>query len=257
MTPRPTGSWSSPPVGAAHGLADLLWRPLPSGTSLELTVQRLTQSIRFGVIEAGQRLPSERDLADRLHVGRETVREAIRALRVAGLVRTTRGRTGGTYVTTADATQPDREPSRQTDGLDPETLADLLSYRTVLETGAVVLAASRSLEPEARRLLVDSLEASQGRPGCGTANVRLHLSLAAASGSVRLLGALADVHFQLYPLVSRLLPETSGTLDAQEDPHVQIVDAVLTGDHTQAHRLMAQHCQVHEDQMLGLSPLTE
>ena len=48
---------------------------------------------------AARALPPERELADRLAVSRATLREAMAALRQAGLVQTTRGRGGGTVVT--------------------------------------------------------------------------------------------------------------------------------------------------------------
>ena len=51
-----------------------------------------------GVYPPGSALPPERDLAERMGVSRATLREAIAALRTAGMVQTTRGRGGGTVV---------------------------------------------------------------------------------------------------------------------------------------------------------------
>ena len=66
--------------------------------AFEDCVERLATAIRLGVYPDGSSLPPERELAVRMGVSRATLREAIAALRTANLVRTTRGRAGGTVV---------------------------------------------------------------------------------------------------------------------------------------------------------------
>jgi DNA-binding FadR family transcriptional regulator len=71
------------------------------GNAFEITVARLAQAIKLGLVQVGERLPPERDLADQLQVSRVTLREAIRALREAGFLESRRGRSGGTFVVAA------------------------------------------------------------------------------------------------------------------------------------------------------------
>ena len=61
-------------------VSDALFRPVRSGNAFEDTVARLLQTIRLGIVAPGEALPSERDLAGRFAVSRDTVREAIREL---------------------------------------------------------------------------------------------------------------------------------------------------------------------------------
>ena len=61
-----------------------LFRPVRAGNAFEDTVARLLQTIRLGVVAPGEGLPSERDLAVRFSVSRDTVRDAIKAERAVG-----------------------------------------------------------------------------------------------------------------------------------------------------------------------------
>jgi GntR family transcriptional repressor for pyruvate dehydrogenase complex len=61
--------------------------------------EQLKQSILLGRFKAGDRLPSERDLAEQFQVSRVAVREALRALENSGFITTRQGVTGGAFVT--------------------------------------------------------------------------------------------------------------------------------------------------------------
>ena len=82
-------------------IAETFFRPVRPGNAFEETVQRLLQTIRLGVVAPGGSLPSERELALRLSVSRDTVRDAIRSLSDAGYLVSRRGRYGGTFVVEA------------------------------------------------------------------------------------------------------------------------------------------------------------
>src|SRR5207245_5469222 len=58
---------------------------------------QIREAILAGEVAEGERLPNERDLAERFEVGRPTVREALRSLEALGIVDIRPGRSGGTY----------------------------------------------------------------------------------------------------------------------------------------------------------------
>jgi len=68
-----------------------------AGRLYQQIAQKMTATIKRGVWRRGQRMPSERDLAERYHVSRPTIREAIIALELSGLVEVRQG--SGVYVT--------------------------------------------------------------------------------------------------------------------------------------------------------------
>jgi DNA-binding FadR family transcriptional regulator len=61
--------------------------------------EQLKQSILSGHFKAGDKLPSERDLAQEFQVSRVAIREALRVLGNSGFITTRQGANGGTYVT--------------------------------------------------------------------------------------------------------------------------------------------------------------
>ena len=174
-----------PPAPDALRLPQAVLRPVQAHHAFEACVEQLATAIRLGVYPAASVLPSERDLAVQLGVSRATLREAIAALRAAGLVETTRGRGGGTTVR--------KRPARRTSTARAAIrgrhadLLDSLSFRSVVEPGAAALAASRELDQPTRDLLEQALAAVSEAPAGGEhrqCDSRLHLAIAAASGCI-------------------------------------------------------------------------
>ncbi|MFE9750661.1 FadR/GntR family transcriptional regulator [Saccharothrix saharensis] len=215
---------------------DALFRPVRAGNAFEETVERLMQAIRLGVVGPGERLPAERDLATRLGVSRVTLREAIRSLQDAGYVESRRGRYGGTFVNSPlPAPAPDRR-------VDPAELADAVTLRAAVETGAAECAAGRALGPVERRDLLARLAE------CRDASVdsyrrkdsRLHLAIAEATGSPSLTAAVADARTRVNALLDRI-PLLPPNLAHSNEQHELIVTHIVAGDPEAARRAMAEH----------------
>ena len=126
-------------------LAEVVVRPVRGHHAFEACVEQLATAIRLGVYPFGSTLPPERELAERLEVSRATLREAMAALRTAGLVETRRGRGGGTVVTMKPQGPSARTADRTTAAQRKDWL-DALSFRRIVEPGAAALAASRQLD---------------------------------------------------------------------------------------------------------------
>ncbi|MFJ8601549.1 FadR/GntR family transcriptional regulator [Streptomyces shenzhenensis] len=73
-------------------------RPINTRSAAEQIAEQLRDSIATGAWAPGDRLPAEWEMAERYGVSRGTVREAMRLLAAHGLVTSTRGATGGTFV---------------------------------------------------------------------------------------------------------------------------------------------------------------
>jgi GntR family transcriptional repressor for pyruvate dehydrogenase complex len=253
-----SGPAASAPAPLAS-LSDVVLRPVRDGNAFESTVEHLAMAIRLGVFAEGERLPSERDLAERLKVGRATLREAISALRQAGLVRTRRGRSGGTVVVYRGRPQSDgstqASEGRTDDGADPADLtrprytsaevADALAFRGVVEPGAARLAARADLSADQRSWLRDALVATVGIEDDGARRVadsRLHLAIATLSGSAKLVEAVSQARSLIADLLGGI-PVLAPNIAHSDAQHAEIVEAVLTGDHVRAQAVMEEHCE--------------
>ncbi|MGK3204891.1 FadR/GntR family transcriptional regulator [Amycolatopsis sp. MEPSY49] len=218
---------------------EALFRPVRAGNAFEETVERLLQAIRLGVVGAGERLPSERELAERLGVSRVTLREAIRALSDAGYVESRRGRYGGTFVNDTLPGPPAPDGKIDAAGLD-----DALCLRYVLETGAAEMAAARSLSPADRRHLTGTLAEAAGADldDYRRKDSRLHLAIAEVTASGSLTTAMADARTRVNQLLDRI-PLLPPNLEHSNAQHEAIVDAILAGDAPAARQAMAEHIE--------------
>lgn len=227
----------------ASGLTETVLRPVRGHHAFESCVEQLGTAIRLGVYPLGTTLPAERDLAERLTVSRATLREAMAALRQAGLIETTRGRGGGTVVTLRPTSPSARKAAR----IDPAARAawlDALAFRRVVEPGAAALAAESALTTAQ----VDQLEeahqavASASRPAphrqCDS---RFHLTIASVTGSPRLIEAVTSVQGSLHEMLLAI-PVLETNIAHSDRQHADVVRAILDGKPTAARRAMEAHC---------------
>lgn len=225
---------------------DALFRPVRAANAFEETVERLLQAVRLGVVAPGERLPSERDLASRLGVGREKVRESLAALTEAGYLEARRGRYGGTFVLTADPPpQPGGLPVRSGEArVDPSVLVDTLVFRQVVETGAAAAAAAAELEPAERahlRALLDETSAA-ALVDYRRVDSRFHLAVAEVTGSPSLTAAVADSRLRVNNLLDAI-PLLPPNIEHSNRQHEELVAAILAGDQEGARRVMAEHLE--------------
>jgi DNA-binding FadR family transcriptional regulator len=221
-----------------------LLRPVRDRNMFEETVERLAQAIRLGVVETGERLPPERDLAAQLNVSRMTLREAIKALHQAGYVETRRGRTGGTVIIYDRSRRRSRSPRRIARALGRDAIEDALAFRSVVEPGAAELAAKRLLTEEDRQRLRDALDAA-AHPLPSERRVsdsRLHVLIGELSGSPTLSAGVVEAQARLDDLLAAI-PVFDHNIRHSDAQHARFVKAILRGRPEDARAAMVEHVQ--------------
>lgn len=222
-------------------LSDAVFRPVRAGNAFEETVERLLQAIKLGVVDRGDRLPPERELAPLLGVSRVTLREAIRVLAQEGYVESRRGRAGGTFVT-YKRPRPRTTDLRRALAAMGDDLHDTLTFRLAVETGAAQLAASAPLSESQRTLLQTRLDdLNQAGPDAyRRLDTLFHLTIAELTGSPTLVAACADARMRVTDLLNAI-PVLDANIAHAANQHDAIANAVLTGDPDAARQAVTEH----------------
>ncbi|OEJ27746.1 GntR family transcriptional regulator [Streptomyces agglomeratus] len=226
-------------IDSADRLTPVL-RPVRAGNGFEEALEQILQVLRLGLVPVGERLPAERELADRLRISRVTLREVLKVLQDQGLVESRRGRYGGTFVLPRPDASGEGELRRRVAAVDVE---DALRFREVLEVGAAGLCAAYGLDDEGALRLRAALAATHDAPLADyrRLDTLLHLTLAELSGSPTLTAQYAAVRATVNGLLD-CIPLLVRNLEHSQQQHTALVEAVLDGDADGAREVMREHC---------------
>jgi GntR family transcriptional regulator, transcriptional repressor for pyruvate dehydrogenase complex len=197
-------------------------------------------------MQPGQRIPSERDLADQLHVSRVSVREALRVLESLGKVEIRRN--SGIFVIDPEGTLP-VEQLWPTLGTDDASLQWLTDVRAAIETRVVQVLAER-VEPDlmpVRTLLARAeAELATEETEQGSLDLRFEAALAEVAANPLLSRVQKWVH-QAWIAAWGAAGFAPGDRRSLHEEHVAILDALQEGKPDLAVRRMEEHVdrQVH------------
>ena len=149
-------------------------------------IDKIKEMILSGALGPGDRLPKEVDLAERLGLSRNSLREAVKAL---SLIRVLDVRQGdGTYVTSLDSNLLLESLSFVVDFHRDDTVLEFLEVRRILEPAATALAAERMVagQVEALRRVLTGLGPDPSIEALVANDLEFHRQIAAGSGNTAL-----------------------------------------------------------------------
>ena len=162
----------------------------------EKIIREIKLLIDSGQIVPGGRLPSERDLAGLLNVSRSSLREALKALSILGIIENRHG--DGNFITASTTDWP-MEPLSIFLSVKRGAMIDLIDARQGLEITAAELAARRRTDNDINRMsqAIQDMHAAQNRPELFYKNdLRFHQHLVAAARNP----IIADLLEKIYSL---------------------------------------------------------
>lgn len=207
----------------------------------EQAMTALADMIRSGRFQVGDKLPTEPELVDELGVSRTAVREAVRSLTFAGVLRVRQG--DGTYVTGLEPSNLLQSIGFSLDFSSPRTLAELYAVRRMLESAATGLAAAN-----ATPALLDTLRGHldvMRRAGNAEAFVRadaaFHDAVVAAAGNETLRVLLTSLRSESSIMHIRRARDDEGATARTVDEHEAILAALKARNPKRAEAAAAKH----------------
>ncbi|WP_298177558.1 FadR/GntR family transcriptional regulator [Saccharomonospora sp.] len=229
-------------------------RPMSRPRLYEQVIDRLREYVAEERLRAGDRLPAERELAQRLGVSRASVKQAIVVLEVQGLVETRHG--GGSYLVrdTLDAEPVDQLVARR------RRLPDVLEAREAIEAKLAELAAERRTREDLDELesALSHMRAEVEAGGYGTeGDRRFHAAVTAAARSALLAEFMRSIAEQVSESRTESLRQP-GRPNRSLRQHQAIFDAISLGDSARAAAAMRRHVRtVAKVRLLDWNPETE
>jgi len=218
--------------------------PVRNPKLADVIAEHIEQLILEGTLRPGERLASERELAERLEVSRPPLREALDRLAERGLLRTTHG---GTYV--AQFLSPLTDPLASLLQSNGQVVVDYFEYRKMVEGPAARLAATRAtdLDRKAIRDCLDALLAAHALDDPSVETDRdadLHMLIYEAAHNLVVMHVMrafsemlrSDVFYSRQGVYL-----SHGARDKLLAQHIAIGEAVIAGDAALAEARATEH----------------
>ncbi len=223
-----------------------MFKPIKGAKVYEQVVERIKLLILKGILKKGDKLPTERELAEELQVSRTSVREALRALEVIGLIESRQG--AGNYIRESFE-EGLFEPLSTLFILNNGKQQDILELREMLELQTVVLAAERIDEQELQELqeIITAMKQCTNEEECVYYDKRLHYTIAKASKNILILNIL-EVLSQLIDEFIRdsrkKIYKAQRTWESLNVQHQKVCEAIACRDSRAAYEAMYGHFQL-------------
>ena len=215
-------------------------RPVKPQTVSDQVAEQLRTLVTSGDYKPGDRVPSERELALRLGVGRPAVREALRELKAQGLLISGRGAQGTVVAnrpgpSIADSMMPLL-------GQGAERIVELMEVRSAVEIEAAGLAARRATLQDLHHLSV--LVTSAGDKITPDEDVAFHAAIADATHNPLFEKVIQEpvelLHDHMAAILDAFYKEPGGAV-AIHQQHDAVRQAIRSGDEAKARKAMRHH----------------
>lgn len=218
-----------------------VWEPIPRRNLSADVAERVIASVLDGTFKLGDRLPSERELATRLQVARPTLREALSALHVIGVIEVLPGE--GTFIVSHHADFVARAFGWAM-LLDAGAAQDVIDARTAVECGLVRLAAERAEDGELVEILeiAERTRSARGHAAFVEVDLAFHHRVAVAARSQALLRSFEGVRELVATWIDTTARKRSTRVVAAEH-HEAVARALLARDPDAAEIAMRTHLE--------------
>jgi GntR family transcriptional repressor for pyruvate dehydrogenase complex len=225
---------------------EIAFVPVGPRRTFEGAVEQIAERIRLGELDAGDRLPSERDLAASMQISRATLREAVRVLVDAGVLAVRTGSTGGIFVLSDYVPM---ELLRSKSDLRLEEVAGVLEARRLIEPRVAQLAAVHAREVDyagvqqtldAQKALLARGDVLEHEDRFLQLDTQFHLRIARATGNSTIVSLMRTL-FRRLEIARDLALHEPPTASWVIDVHERTLAAIRSADHQRIEEVMDEH----------------
>lgn len=235
--------------------------PLDSPSVTEMLFRNLEDEILSGAIVKGEKLPSEKAIADQAGVGRRAVREALKALEMKGLIEIRKG--SGAFVVRNDLESYTATMVRNVQsylGDERASLEDILLFRTLISGGIIVMLASdAALRERALPAIHEAMSTQDRAVSSGDtslyndAHFRYHRAIV-NSVENPIISMLYDQVMKIIEPYMRISASRAEVMSTSLSEHRAIVNAIVEGNPAKARAAFEQHLKLSEEHLHPLIP---
>jgi len=222
-----------------------MFKPIKNKRVYEHVIEQIQDMIMNGNLERGDKLPSERDLSEQLGISRTSIREALRALEIIGLVESRQGE--GNFIK-GDIESSMLEPLSVMFKLSGGKPLDILELRKIIEIESAKLAAQRISDDEKEELkeIMERLRNAKNEIESSEFDKKFHYMVAKCTGNYLLLNFLNVISSLMRDFIKSARWEILQANQSQEflvNQHQEICNAITEMDSQKAAMAMKKHIE--------------
>lgn len=221
----------------------MIFRPIKSTKVYEQVIEQIKNMIVDGTLKKGDRLPSERELVENLEVSRTSVREAIRALQIMGLIECRQGE--GNFIK-QNFENTLLEPISIMFMLQESNPNEILEVRKIIETETVALAVDKITTEQLEDLkkISDSFKVCRDENKNVKYDKEFHYKIAKASGNlliINILNAMSSLMDSFLKDARKKILVDEGNVMVLANQHELIYQAIRDKNAQRASMEMRKH----------------
>ena len=222
-----------------------MFTPIKNKKVYEQIIEQIQDMVVSGKLNKGDKLISERELAEQLQVSRTSVREAMRSLEIIGLVESRQGE--GNFI--SESVEGSLfQPLSVLFTLNHGKPRDVLELRMMLEIEAATLAAARIKEGQKEEIkeLMQKLKNSETEEESSEYDKQMHLKIAEITENyliISLLHGVSAILEQFIHNARKMILRNNESKCLLLLQHQNICDSLVAGDPVNARRYMREHLE--------------
>ena len=218
--------------------------PVKSTKVYEMVMEQIKDLVKKGELKSGDKLTSERELSEKLEVSRASIREALKALQMLGLIETKHGE--GNFIN-ENFENSLLEPLSIVFLLLGSKSESVLELRKIIEPETAVLAAKNITNEQLIELkgIMEELNNTSDAEACASLDKRFHYKIAQASGN----HLISTIMFSVSSLIEEYIENSKiNTLNKilVKTQHEEIWNALETHNGSKAAAALKKHLELSD-----------